>query len=111
TDKFNTTPTTAAVTPESAACNARLLRRASMQGAPRKIQRKHGANVTQVVRIEPITPAAIGDEPVWWKYAPRKATNCTTMISGPGVVSAKASPSSIWPAEIQWNPPTARCAL
>ncbi len=39
-----------------------------------------------------------------------KATNCITMMSGPGVVSARPSPSSISRAESQWKLSTACCA-
>src|SRR5262249_15334640 len=46
--RFKTTPTTAAVMAESAALSALLPRSVSTNGAPRKIQRKHGVNVTQV---------------------------------------------------------------
>src|SRR5262249_6656098 len=45
--KFRITPTTAAVTAESAAFSAATLRSRSMKGAPTKIQRKQGVNVTQ----------------------------------------------------------------
>src|SRR3984893_1052756 len=50
--RFKTTPTTAAVMAESAALSALLPRSFSMNGAPRKIQRKQGVNVTQVRRHE-----------------------------------------------------------
>ena len=36
-----------------------------------------------------------------------KPTKATTMISGPGVVSPRARPSSIWLAESQLNCSTA----
>src|SRR5581483_1862655 len=46
--RFNTTPTTAAVMADSAALSALLPRSLSMNGAPRKIHRKQGVNVTHV---------------------------------------------------------------
>src|SRR3954453_18967944 len=45
---FKQTPTTAAVIADKAPCKALLPRRASMKGAPRKMNRKHGTKVTQV---------------------------------------------------------------
>src|SRR5215469_8015951 len=42
-------------------------------------------------------PATIGGSEPGCRNAARKPTNCTTMISGPGVVSAMPSPSSISP--------------
>jgi hypothetical protein len=47
------TPTTAAVMVASAAESARLPRRVSTKGAPKKIQRKQGVKVTQVVSRPP----------------------------------------------------------
>src|SRR6266403_5206921 len=44
--RFKITPTTAAVIADKAALSAVLPRSFSMNGAPRKIQRKHGVNVT-----------------------------------------------------------------
>src|SRR5215475_8048330 len=55
--RFKTTPTTAAVMAESAALSALLPRRISTNGAPRKIQRKQGVNVTQVASKPPSVPA------------------------------------------------------
>src|SRR5215472_14853205 len=75
------TPTTAAVIAENAAFSPLLPRRFSMNGAPAKIQRKHGVNVTQVASNPPNVPA----------------TARAPMISGPGVVSAIPRPSSILP--------------
>src|SRR3990172_4299591 len=87
-DKLRMTPTTAAVIVESAALSAARPRKYSMYGAPRKIQRKQGAKVTQTVTTEPATPAQMGESGPGSRYAPKKPTNCRTMISGPGVVSA-----------------------
>ncbi len=72
-----------------------------MNGAPRKIQRKHGANVTQVASRPPSVPATIGESPPGSRNAAMKPTNCSTMISGPGVVSAMPRPSSISPGVTQ----------
>src|SRR5262249_30510337 len=58
--RFKTTPTTAAVMAESAALSALLPRNASTNGAPRKIQRKQGVNVTQVASKPPSVPAIMG---------------------------------------------------
>src|SRR6185503_5067034 len=86
-------------------------RRASMYGAPRKIHRKQGAKVTQVVRSAPMVPARSGAMPAGgWLYAPRKPTNCTTMMSGPGVVSASPRPSTICCGPSQPKRATACCA-
>ena len=95
------TPTTAAVIADSAPASALLPRSVSMNGAPRKIQRKHGANVTQVASRPPSVPASIGDSAPASRKAAMKPTNCSTMISGPGVVSAMPSPSSISPGVSQ----------
>src|SRR5262249_36090676 len=81
-------PTTAGVMDDGAELSALLSRSVSMKGAPRKIQRKHGVNVTQVASRPPSVPASIGDNPPGSRNAAMKPTNCSTMISGPGVVSA-----------------------
>ena len=57
TARLRTTPATAAVTAVRAAERARLPRRSSMKGAPRKIEAKQGAKVTQVARRPPRVPA------------------------------------------------------
>lgn len=54
------TPTTAAVMADIAPESAALPRRVSMKGAPRKIQRKQGTKVTQVVRMAASVAAIIG---------------------------------------------------
>src|SRR5277367_6473035 len=46
--RLRITPTTAAVIADKAPPRALLPRSCSMNGAPRKIQRKHGVNVTHV---------------------------------------------------------------
>ena len=61
--RLRMTPTTAAVTAVRAAPRARLPRRPSMKGAPRKIQAKQGAKVTQVARRPPRVPARSGELP------------------------------------------------
>ena len=81
-----------------------------MNGAPRKIHRKQGVNVTQVASNPPNTPAVSGDSEPGSRNAAMKPTNCSTMISGPGVVSAMPSPSSISPGFTQWYCSTACCA-
>ena len=60
-DRLRMTPTTAAVIAVSAPARPLLPRSLSMNGAPRKIQRKHGVNVTQVASNPPSVPANIGD--------------------------------------------------
>src|SRR4051794_6932690 len=81
-----------------------------MNGAPKKIHRKQGVNVTHVARRPPSVPASIGESVPGSRNAAMKPTNCTTMISGPGVVSAIPSPSSISPGCSQPNRSTACCA-
>ena len=95
--RFRITPTTAAVMADKAAFSALLPRSFSTNGAPRKIHRKQGVKVTQVASSPPSVPASIGDRPPGSRKAAMKPTNCSTMISGPGVVSAMPSPSSISP--------------
>jgi len=85
----------AAVIADKAPASPLLPRIVSMKGAPRNIQRKHGVNVTHVASKPPSVPAIIGERPPGSRYAAMKPTNCSTMISGPGVVSAMPSPSSI----------------
>ena len=56
-------------------------------------------------------PASIGDSAPGSRKAAMKPTNCSTMISGPGVVSAMPRPSSISPGcsqPIVSRPPAAR---
>ena len=84
----------------SAPAEPRRVRAAARRRARRaKIHRKHGAKVTQVVsdRAERPPPTQ-GSSAPGSRNAARKPTNCTTRISGPGVVSARPSPSSISPA-------------
>src|SRR5882724_10535404 len=83
TARFRITPTTAAVIAPSAAPSALLARNASTKGAPKKIQRKQGTNVTQVVSNPPKVAASNGDIAPGSRQAARKPTNCVTMISGP----------------------------
>src|SRR4029450_2039928 len=102
TARFRITPTTAAVMAPSAALNALLDRSASTKGAPKKIQRKQGTKVTQVVKSPPSVAASSGGRPPGARQAPRNPPTCVPMTSGPGVVSAMPSPSSISPAVTQW---------
>ena len=60
TARFRITPTTAAVMAPSAAPSALLARSASTKGAPKKIQRKQGVKVTQVVSRPPSVAASSG---------------------------------------------------
>ena len=66
------------------------------------MNRKHGTKVTQVASRPPSMPAVSGDSAPGSRKAPMKPTNCSTMISGPGVVSAMPRPSSISPG---WSQP------
>ena len=68
----------------SAPASDLLPRSFSMYGAPRKIQRKHGVNVTQVASRPPSVAASSGDSPPASRKAAMKPTNCSTMMSGPG---------------------------
>jgi hypothetical protein len=58
--RLRMTPATAAVIADRAPPSALLPRSCSMKGAPRKIQRKHGVNVTQVASKPPNVPANSG---------------------------------------------------
>src|SRR6476659_1945641 len=109
--RFRITPTIAAVIAWRPAESRSLPRRVSTNGAPRKIHRKHGANVAQVATTAPIIPATNGSSvPGCW-YAPTKPTNSVTMISGPGVLSASPSPVTIWFAESHPYFVTAACVM
>src|SRR5262245_16364558 len=97
--RFKMTPTIAAVIAWRPADKRSCPRSRSANGAPRKIHRKQGANVAHVATTAPITPATNGSSvPGCW-YAPTKPTNSVTMIRGPGVLSARPSPVTIWFAE------------
>src|SRR5581483_199573 len=61
TARFKITPTTAAVTADSAVVNLTFPRNCSMCGAPRKIHKKHGTNVVHVVISAPSVAAGGGD--------------------------------------------------
>ena len=82
--RFKITPTTAAVRADKAAFSDLLPRSFSTNGAPRKIHRKHGVNVTQVASKPPSVPASMGDSPPGSRNAAMKPTNCSTMIKRPG---------------------------
>src|SRR6266487_3492377 len=58
--RLRITPTTAAVMADSAALSGLLPRSFSTNGAPRKIQRKHGVKVTHVASKPPSVPASMG---------------------------------------------------
>src|SRR5438046_7802188 len=76
TARFRITPTTAAVTAPSAAASALLARNASANGAPKKIQRKQGVKVTQVVSRPPSVTASTGLSDPGERQAPRRTKNC-----------------------------------
>ena len=59
--KFKTTPTTAEVIPDKAADIRVFVRNLSIYGAPRKIHKKQGTNVTHNVTKEPSKPSVTGD--------------------------------------------------
>jgi hypothetical protein len=99
--RLRMTPTTAAVIAERAPLRALLPRICSMKGAPRKIHRKQGAKVTHVASSPPSVPATSGLKAPGSRNAAMKPTNCSTMMSGPGVVSAMPRPSSISPGPSQ----------
>jgi hypothetical protein len=56
-------------------------------------KRKHGKNVVQVVINPPNVAAVMRSRPSGLFQPVMKPTNCSTMIKGPGVVSASARPS------------------
>ena len=59
-------------------------RSASMNGAPRKIQRKQGAKVTQVASRPPSVAGQERGQPRRSRKAPRKPTNCSDHDQRPG---------------------------
>src|SRR5262245_8597040 len=95
TARLAITPTTAAVMAESAPESRTLPRSRSTDGAPRKIQRKLGTNVAHAATSAPPMPATSGGSDPGSRNAPTNATNTTTRMSGPGVVSARLSPTAI----------------
>ncbi len=103
-------PTTPAVMAAKAPESDRFDCKRSMNGAPRKTKVKHGAKVTQSVSIEPAMPPVMPDTGPGERYPARKPTNCSTRISGPGVVSARPRPASISCGDSQWYASTASCA-
>ena len=109
--RLRITPTTAAVTADSAPDRRWFERSCSTNGAPAKISSIGGTKVTQVVSAEPITALATGEKGSGARNAARKPTNCVTLISGPGRVSARPRPSTISGALIQPWFSTASCAM
>src|SRR5215469_17976161 len=89
--RLRTTPTIAAVTADKAAFKLLTSRSFSANGAPKKIQRKQGTKVIQVASKPPSVPANIGGRLPGSRYAPINPTNCRTLMSGPGIVSAMPS--------------------
>src|SRR5438034_7716907 len=67
--RLRITPTTAAVMADSAALSGLLPRSFSTNGAPRKIQRKHGVKVTQVASKPPSVAASMGGSEPGSRYA------------------------------------------
>ena len=57
----------------------------------------------------PGAPATIGSNPAAWRQAAMKPTKVSARMSGPGVVSPRASPSIICPGVSQWNCSTLAC--
>ena len=84
-----------AVIAASAPANALLVCNRSISGAPRNTNMKHGTNVTHSVSAVAASPPALPDSAPGARKPVRKPTNCSTRISGPGVVSARPSPASI----------------
>ena len=100
--RFRMTPTTAAVIPASAPLSGLLSRsRLDEGGAEADPQEAgdEGAPGRQADRRACRRAAAARSRDA--RYAAMNPTNCTTMISGPGVVSAMPSPSSISPGRSQ----------
>jgi hypothetical protein len=86
------TPTTAAVTSESTEPTTLLPWVLLMNGPPMNMKKKQGKNVYHTVAINPTVPHPMDA----WKCskAAIKPTKPTTMIKGPGVVSAQLN--AIW---------------
>jgi len=103
--RFAMTPSTAAVMALRAALVAGRRLSRSARGAPAIIQTSEGANVHQAAisahRAASQNPPL--DQPA------TKPTYSFTRTSGPGVVSARPSPSSIWPVVSQPSTSTACC--
>ena len=72
---------------------SKLLRERCTEENPKKAR----VNVTQVASSPPSVPAKSGESGPGCRNAAMKPTNCSTMMSGPGVVSAIPRPSSISP--------------
>ncbi len=89
------TPTTAAVIAPSAPASRVFPRSRSIDGAPRKMNRKLGTKVAHAVTIAPARPAAAAGSDPGSRNAATNPTKTTTRISGPGVVSARLSPTAI----------------
>ena len=112
TAKLAIRPTTTAVIALNGAPKRMSPLEASTSGAPARMNPKEGRKVnhtvTRVAAIARSQFSAPAARP--WFQPPMKPTKATTMINGPGVVSPRAMPSSIWLAESQWNCSTAPCA-
>src|SRR5687767_7822003 len=107
TERFRITPTTAEVTSDNARLRRTFPCNLSMYGAPEKTNKNEGKKVAKV------TSSAQAAAYTAWSWPPvfcqpvMKPMNCSTMISGPGVVSASARPSTACAAEIQPAPTAA----
>jgi hypothetical protein len=99
TARLAITPTTAAVTPVSAA--VLVAAEPFHVGGAQEHEQEAGHERHPVTSTDATMPATQGSRAPGLRYAPRNATNCTTMISGPGVVSARASPRTISPGASQ----------
>src|SRR5260370_14453515 len=80
TARFRITPTTAAVMAASVAASALLPRSTSTNGAPKKIHRKQGTKVTQVVSSPPSVAASSGGNAPGARHAAKKPTHWVTLI-------------------------------
>ena len=87
-------PTTAAVIAASAAemRGARVIR--STYGAPRKMNTNDGRNVAQDASSAAMKAETSGSRAPGWFQPAMKPMNCSTITSGPGVVSASARPAT-----------------
>jgi hypothetical protein len=95
------TPTTAAVIAARAEPMRASACSRSIQGAPSSTSAKLGRNVVHVVSAAPAIAAASRASGALAFHAAMNPTYCSPRMSGPGVVSASASPSSICAGDSQ----------
>jgi hypothetical protein len=112
TARLTITPTTAAVMAVSGAVSLASSRVPSTSGPPARMKRNDGRKVKNVATQAPATAAASSASApsASLVHPPRKPTNATTMMSGPGVVSPSARPSIICAAVSQPLSSTAPCS-